>query len=250
MLAVDKKETFGEDFERKAHAYYTHVLVSGTKMVKPYAEAFNLSEDKVYPIGRPRTDIFFDQEKIEKKKEQIYSLYPQIKNKKVILYTPTFRGDYKRRRKFRNELDFNSMQRLQEKGYVLLYKTHPNVIEPVTFPDRLKDFVFDVSPYPEINDLFFVTDILITDYSTTIFEFALLNKPIIAYAYDIDSYLDERGFYYDYDFIIPGPIFKSTDDIVEYISNLKSLYVDHSKFIEFFMDRIDGNSTKRVLELI
>lgn len=250
MLAVDKKETFGEEFEKKAHAYYTHVLVSGTEMVDPYAKAFNISKDKVYPIGIPRTDIFFNKEKIEKVKEYIYNLYPQLKNKRVILYTPTFRGDYKQRKFFRNELDFNAMQVLREKGYLLLYKTHPNVIEPIIIPDRLKDFVIDVSLYPEINELFFVTDILITDYSTTIFEFALLNKPIIAYAYDLDTYIDERGFYYDYDFIIPGPIFKTTEDIVEYICNLKSLYVDHTKFLKHFMDGVDGNSTDRVLDLI
>ncbi|EEO6544146.1 CDP-glycerol:glycerophosphate glycerophosphotransferase, partial [Listeria monocytogenes] len=92
------------------------------------------------------------------------------------------------------------------------------------------------------------SDALITDYSSVIFEFSLMNKPIYFFAYDIDDYLDERGFYFDYKATIPGEVFKDTPSLIESIKTGKYNYDELEVFKKKFVGSLDGNSTKRFVE--
>lgn len=248
LLSVGKEDSNSKDFEMKAHHYYTEVYTSGDKITGPYSKAFGLPLNKIKAIGVPRTDVFFDVEKKIEITRKLSEILPQTIGKKIILYAPTFRGGNNERKIFKNRLDLNNMNELREQNYLLLYKMHPSVEEPLWIPENLKDFVIDVTNYPDINELFFITDILISDYSSSIFEFALFNKPIIFFAYDLKRYLNERGFYYQYDEFVPGPIFEKSESIKEYILNLESEKVDHSQFVLKYMNKIDGKSTERILK--
>ncbi|WP_205450011.1 CDP-glycerol glycerophosphotransferase family protein [Clostridium botulinum] len=250
LLAVGKNQANSEAFEINAHHYYTHVIVSGDEIVKPYAKAFGLPENKVIPLGVSRTDEFFNINEHERIKEKIYKIYPMFRGKKIILYAPTFRGNDSERKVFRNQLEFDKLSTLKEEGYVVLYKMHPVVQEPLYIPQQVKGFIYDVTQYPNINELFYITDILITDYSSSVFEFSLLKKPMIFFAYDLDKYLNERGFYYDYVDFIPGPICKKTDEIINCIKNLDNINFDYDEFIKKHINRCDGHATERLIELI
>lgn len=250
LLAEGKNQTNTLEYEQKAHKYYTHVIVSGDNIIEPYARAFGVPKDRVRALGVPRTDMFFDASNKFTIPNKVYNRIPDIKGKKVILYAPTFRGDVSQRNRFNNCLEFIRFKDLFHAGYVLLCKLHPSVQEPLLIPRDLKSFVFDVSRYEDINELFYVTDILITDYSSSIFEFALFHRPIIFFAYDLDKYINERGFYYDYEDFVPGPICKTTEEIVEQINSLEKLEVDHTHFIQTYLNRVDGSSTERVVQQV
>ncbi|EHJ02135.1 CDP-glycerol:poly(glycerophosphate) glycerophosphotransferase [Clostridium sp. DL-VIII] len=250
LLAVGKNQANTKEFEINAHHYYTHVIVSGDEIVKPYAEAFGLPEERVLPLGVSRTDELFNIIEHEKVREKVYEIYPMFKGKKVILYAPTFRGDDDERKVFRNQLEFSKFEELSKQGYIIICKMHPAVQQPLVIPQNMKTFVYDVTKYPNINELFYVSDLLITDYSSSIFEFALLKKPMIFFAYDLDKYLNERGFYYDYSEFVPGPICRKTDEIVDCIKRLNDHDFEYDGFVEKYMNKCDGHATERLIELV
>jgi CDP-glycerol glycerophosphotransferase (TagB/SpsB family)/glycosyltransferase involved in cell wall biosynthesis len=250
LLAVGKNQANTEEFEKNAHHYYTHVVVSGDEIVKPYAEAFGLQEDKIIPLGVSRTDELFKIDEHQQIKEKIYQIFPMFKGKKVILYAPTFRGNDSERKAFRNQLEFSKLKKLSEQGYIILYKMHPAVQECLMIPSNMRQFVYDVTAYPNINELFYISDLLITDYSSSIFEFALLRKPMIFFAYDLDKYLNERGFYYNYFDFVPGPICKKTDEVVECIEKLEDFRFEYDEFIKKYMNMCDGHATERLIKFI
>ena len=225
------------------HTNYSHVLVSSKEVAKYYAEAFNMSEENIEPIGIPRTDLFFDKERQAKSKEKLYNTYPKLKDKNLILYAPTFRGTSQSNAKLNIDFDLEEVLNNLPKSTILGLKMHPFV--KTRIDDSKYDNLIDLSDYDNINDILLIADMLITDYSSVVFEYSLLEKPIIFYSPDRDLYKEERDFYYDYESFVPGPIISNTKELIEAINNKD---FDKEKVIEFkekFFDYLDGNSSKR-----
>lgn len=118
----------------------------------------------------------------------------------------------------------------------------------MTIPYQYVDFFYDFSDYREVNDLLFVTDILITDYSSVCFEFALLNKPMIFFAYDVEEYIRQRDFYFEYQSFIPGTLAKNTEDIITSIVNKDFETQKIKPFVDYFFDHQDGQASKRFVD--
>ncbi|NTW71643.1 MAG: CDP-glycerol--glycerophosphate glycerophosphotransferase, partial [Eubacteriaceae bacterium] len=215
------EKTFGADkkflSKIRIHSNYDKVLVSSNEVKKYYAEGFGISEESIISIGIPRTDLFFDTEKIEKIKTDLYNRYPEIRGKKVILYAPTFRGDSRFDARNEAKLDFNLMKESLGKEYILVLKLHPFVSKGFEVSEELKGFVLDLSEREDINELMLLSDLMITDYSSVVFEYSLLEKPMLFFAYDLEKYKIERDFYYDYNEFIPGPLVKDTREIIDAI---------------------------------
>lgn len=136
--------------------------------------------------------------------------------------------------------------------YVLLIKHHPFVKQRPIIDEEVGSFAFDVTEDLKIEELICVADICISDYSSLIFEYALFEKPIIFFAFDIDKYNDWRGFYYDYKEMMPGPVVNTTDEIISYIRDIETRF-DKQKVVEFknkFMKNCDGHSTERIIEAV
>src|SRR5699024_6115752 len=194
----------------KNHKNYTKAVVSSESVRKHYAEGFGITIDKVYATGTPRSDIFFDEYYKSYVRNTLYGKYPFLKNKKVILFAPTFRGNGQASAYYPFEvLNLKKLYEELHEDYVFLFKIHPFVQNKFTIPYMYADFFYDLSDYREINDLLLITDILITDYSSVCFEFALLNKPMLFFAFDVEEYIEKRDFYYNYFEFIPGPLLKS-----------------------------------------
>lgn len=232
-------------FEKGAHSIYTSVITSSSKIVPHYAEAFNKNEDQVIPVGVPRTDMFFDKDLISYTKKRYLNDYPQLNGKKVILYAPTFRGKPSERVKFELQLDLENMKKSLSDDYMLILKLHPAVEEGIEIPEHLSSFVINLSSVNDINELLLITDLLITDYSSVIFEYSLLNRPMIFFAYDLEYYLSERGFYYDYKEMVPGPIAATTNDIINFIKRNNFPQNKMKAFKNHFFGNQDGLSTER-----
>ena len=111
----------------------------------------------------------------------------------------------------------------------------------------MSEFFYDFSDFREINDLLLVTDILITDYSSVCFEFGILNKPMLFFAFDVEEYIKERDFYYDYFEFIPGPLVKNSEEIVHRIKTKQFEMEKIPPFIDYFFKNTLGNASSTVV---
>ena len=237
--------------DSRSHRTYDYCLVSSRKVAKHYAEAFGMNVDRVIATGVPRTDIFFDEAYKREIRAKILSTYPMLKDKKVILFAPTFRGSSKKEGNYPHyRFDYKKIFERFGDEYRIIIKHHPHVNNEPVIENEYKDRVIDLSKNEELNELLFVTDILITDYSSVVFEAALLDIPMLFYAFDLDEYISRRGFYCEYISFIPGKLVENMDEIID------ALMVgdfEADKIIEFkkdFFDDLDGKSGKRASEFI
>ncbi|MGL4848769.1 MAG: CDP-glycerol glycerophosphotransferase family protein [Clostridium sp.] len=245
---IDKKFGANKSYanDMGIHKNYSKVIVSSKEVIKHYGEAFNMEPKNIIPIGVPRTDIFFNNEEIEKVKEKLYKKYPKIRDKKIILYAPTFRGESQKEAKGSIRFDIKRVLEELDEDYVIVLKMHPFVKERF---DNIDERVVDMSDYKFINDILCITDTLITDYSSIVFEFALLERKIIMYADDLEGYIDERDFYYDYEEFVPGEIVKDTEELILALGK----ETDIEKIREFknkFFDEADGKASERFLDVL
>ncbi|OCA84650.1 bifunctional glycosyltransferase/CDP-glycerol:glycerophosphate glycerophosphotransferase [Bacillus sp. FJAT-27986] len=245
--AVGYRESNTEEFENEAHGSYTKVAVTSKEIVPHYAEAFNIPEENVYPVGLPRTDVFFDTEGIEYIKQKYEAVYPALRNKKIITYAPTFRGGPGKRASFNIQLDLKKMAEELSDEYVLVLKLHPSVTKGIDIPKEAEDFVLNLSKN-DINNVLSITDILISDYSSVIFEYALLERPMIFFAYDLEDYLEDRGFYYEYKEFIPGPLAEKTEQVISLIQQNSFNIQKVKAFKERFFEDFDGKASKRFVD--
>ena len=237
--------------DSRSHRTYDYCLVSSRKVAKHYAEAFGMNVDRVIATGVPRTDIFFDEAYKREIRAKIFSTYPMLKDKKVILFAPTFRGSSKKEGNYPHyRFDYKKIFESFGDEYRIIIKHHPHVNNKPVIENEYKDRVIDLSKNEELNELLFVTDILITDYSSVIFEAALLDIPMLFYAFDLDEYISRRGFYCEYISFIPGKLVENMNEIID---ALLAGDFEADKIIEFkkdFFDDLDGKSGKRASEFI
>ena len=231
------------------HTNYTLATVSSEEVIPHFEEAMNLkNKNIVRATGVSRTDIFFSDRFINDSYNKLCNLIPEAKDKKVILYAPTFRGNVEAA-EAPDRLDITKMAEELSQDYILIIKHHPLV---KSRPEVRNDFAFDFSDKMSIDELLCVSDICISDYSSLVFEYSLFERPMIFFAYDLKEYFDSRGFYYDYNELTPGPVVASTDEIISYISNIDSNF-DKNTVIRFknkFMGACDGKATERIIKEI
>jgi teichoic acid ribitol-phosphate primase len=133
---------------------------------------------------------------------------------------------------------------------VLLMRLHPFVRESAPIPAGLEDFAIDVSDHPDIHELMHVSDVLVTDYSSAIFEFSLLNRPMAFFAPDHAEYDDERGFYFDFRTGVPGPIFETTGELAAWLRAGEFDLARVARFRDESFEIADGHATERFVDQI
>lgn len=204
--------------------------------------------------GYPRNDILTNS--LFSREDLLKSLNLPL-NKKVILYAPTWRDNQyhtKGKYKFNLELDLNTFERELGDNYIILLRTHYLIADQLNIEDY-RGFVYDFSSYSDISDLYLVSDILITDYSSVFFDYAILRRPILFFVYDLVEYRDQlRGFYFDLEKYAPGPLLENNEQLLEQIKLLNvDTFVPNSEY-EDFINRYcsweDGNATKRVVDIL
>lgn len=180
-------------------------------------------------LGMARTDklVFLDENKINDIKNK---LGITSKDKKIVLYAPTFR-DSDLEKGF---MDYN-VNKLADIPDVLVVATVHPLAKGLVDRDSFDKKIIDAIDYPDMNDLLMISDVLITDYSSNIFDFCILRKPIVFYPYDYDEYTAYRGqFYLDYKKDLPGPIAYNIDELYEYIKNIDKVKEEYKEKLEKF----------------
>ena len=245
----------GTRAEVEKHPFYKNlslVTVSSPEVEWAYREAMVLQDtpEVVQPLGVSRTDVFFDEEFLRDSARFVKDAAGIVGNRKMLLYAPTFRGHTKDA-EGPDQLDIHAMKQSLGDTWALLVKHHPFVRKRPPIPDDCADFACDVSDVP-IDKLLASADACITDYSSIVFEYSLLERPIAFFAYDIDEYNDWRGFYYDYDEMTPGPVARTTSEIIEYFAHVDDSFDRElvNEFRERFMSACDGHATERICETV
>lgn len=233
------------------HRMYDRAIVSSKEIRRFYAEGFGIPIENVVATGVPRTDMFFDESIAQSMRENFYKEYPSWEQKKIIMFAPTFRGNGRLTGHYPVDR-FNLKEVADSLGpdYGIIVKMHPFVNNKFEIPEGYEDRIIDLSENSELNDLLFVTDILITDYSSAVFEASLLDIPMIMYAYDLSEYIATRDFYYEYKPMLPGKLVQNQEDMVKAILNEDFEMERIKPFKEKFFDHFDGKSAERVAEMI
>lgn len=231
------------------HSNYTYCLMGSKYNAKFYAEAFRTDISKFRTdIGIPRTDVFFNEELKLHLLDNVRKKYSLPEDKKIILFAPTFRGNNRASAHYQDDLDFSIMKEYIGDKYIILLKLHPWITQKYEINDDLKNFLFDVSDYPDINELMMISDIMITDYSSAIFEYSLLERPMMFFASDYYDYIDERGFYIDFRRDLPGNVYTDTLTMAKDIKN-GNFEIDKVKaFKKQTFEVADGKASERFVE--
>ncbi len=247
----DKK---GRMIERyPIHNTYTDVPVSAEKVIPFYADAFRCDESVIKPLGVPRTDRYFDPAFVSQARQRVLSRFPEIGNRKIILYAPTFRGTSMYDAHNDGFPDFAVMKEALGEEYAVLSKLHPFVEQSRTEPPHSQDgFSFTADKDLPIEICLCAADLLISDYSSLIFEYALLERPMVFFAYDLDVYDKERGFYQPYRSFVPGPVAVDTDALIRAVWQLGTggCPPEVQRFKHDYMNACDGHAVERILSLI
>ncbi len=229
--------------EEKIGKKLTWVICTSENVRKIYAEAFGADISKVVALGSPRVDRLLSCENREEILEKFYALYPETRGRKLVLYAPTFRDNPQDDGAILNHIDGKKFEEELGNEYALLVKLHPQVNSGEKAP-----FTIDVTGL-DISDLTLICDVLVTDYSSVCMDFALLGKPCVFYAYDLEKYRDERSFCFGYEDYVPGDIVGDFDGVISAIKNPRSAGKTE-RFRDFNYDYTDCFNTKRVADFV
>lgn len=222
---------------KKVYRSFDHIVVGSEKMADIFKRSFGVVEDNRFlRTGVPLTDEYFHAGRQTADRT----------DKKVILYAPTYR-DYCLTSV---RLPFSKEQLSEElKGeFLLLVKLHPAVREQITFEEH-EGVIKDVSDVP-LKDLLMESDILITDYSSVAFEYALLNKPVLFFTYDMAEYNEKRGLIDDFEAVIPGKACTDSEMLLKEIKEMSDTQVEIKRFAQEWHQYSTGDASMRLLNFI
>ena len=237
---------------------FTYFISPSKFASEKFISAWNLKEigkeNIIVEEGYPRNDFLFnynekDVQKIRKK------LGIENDSRKIILYAPTYRSNQHQTGLgyvYKEEIDFKKMENKFGKDYLILFRPHYFIANAFDF-DKYKGFVYNVADIDDINDLYIISDILISDYSSVFFDYANLKRPMIFFMYDLEHYKNEsNGFYIDLN-ELPGQIVETQEDLEKSIEDVDFNIGSSKKYKEFnekynYLD--DGNASKRVIEKV
>lgn len=250
----DKK--YKQEFIKEAQRWDI-LLAQNTYSAQIFKNAFNF-DNELLEIGYPRNDKLVQ----EKNNHKIIKLLRQLLFKqnseeigKIILYAPTWRDDYFIREgvyKFTLPFKLEKIFSTLNENDKLIIRPHYLVkdsIDITGYEDRVI-----IAPEYDINELYLVSDLLITDYSSVMFDYAILGKPMLFFAYDYEHYKDKlRGFYFDYE-KVPGPIVKTESEFHLKIEEFVKFgdYIEYTKSREVFFTKFcsleNGRSSQYIVE--
>lgn len=221
------------------HRKYTYGLIGNENLKEIYSEVWGIEKEALLPTGMPRLDNFLDNKIINEKRNNFYKLYPQLKNKNIVTFAPTYRGSSQLNAYYDyDKIDFEELYKYCKKtNSAVLFGKHHFIKQEIPIKKEYKNLIYDMSEY-KLNDLFYVTDILITDYSSCFYDFLLLNKPVLFFVYDKSIYSATRGVHRPIDDVAPGKVCETFEELMT--SLYKKDYGEKAK-ADFLIDNCIKN---------
>ncbi|QMU79236.1 glycosyltransferase [Streptacidiphilus sp. PB12-B1b] len=240
-----------DDLDRESRQW--SLLLSPNRFSTPILRRALRFDGEILESGYPRNDALCSPDR-EKTAERVRRALRLPEHKRVVLYAPTWRETLGRHRGgFAMDLriDLEHARRELAGDHVLLVRTHTHVVEAVPGADG--GFVRDVSAYPDVTDLLLAADVLVTDYSSLMFDFAVTGKPMLFFTYDLEEYRDAlRGFYLDFERRAPGPLLRTSEQLVRALRGLDRATAAHAgayrAFRADFCELDDGGAAARVAD--
>jgi len=245
-------DTYKKNFYDNAQTW-DYLIAQNHFSTEIFRRAFAFDKEML-EIGYPRNDVLF----AKNNEKDITALKKQLGipiGKKVILYAPTWRDNEfygKGHYKFNPPLDFALLQEKLGEEYVMIVKYHYLVMDKIDWTPY-HGFIYSCDLSYDISDLYLVADMMITDYSSVMFDYSLLKRPMLFFCYDLEEYKDTlRGFYFDFLKEAPGPVTLTTEELIASILYYKeSDYKEKQEaFYQKFNHADDGKASQRVVELI
>jgi CDP-glycerol glycerophosphotransferase (TagB/SpsB family) len=243
-FGVDTVTPLAEPERGFLHRGYDWVVTSGEASRVPWSRALRTPLERVVALGSPRTDLFFDTAALAAARARVVAAHPGLQGRRVISYAPTFRGRGRGKRPSEG-LDASRLRAALGPGDVLVLKSHPNLDRSLVDTSGF-DVVID--PAEDMNDLLVVTDILVTDYSSSIFEWALLRRPLVLLVPDLDEYERDPGLYLDYRTQLIGTQVVDTDGVIAAIRDGAFDRKPYDEFIARHLGASDGRASRRFVE--
>lgn len=230
---------------KQANDRFTHLFVTSKQVIPFYEWAFAIPRRKIFATGVPVTDIYFDENRIMEGKRHFFKEYPSLEGRKFLLITPTIRNTDEENQEMLSRLPVQQMHKVLGDRWIFLLRMHPKIS---TWDMPRNEYCINVTNYKDITELFFVSDFLITDYSSTVVEYVLLNKPIVLYAYDLEKY--DRGFYRDYRETAAGTIVQTEEELIEAIRHPQDTEEKRKAFIQLQYDFLDKSAAERIWRVL
>lgn len=229
----------------KGNKKVTHLFVSSSQIISYYEEAMGIPRERIFPDGIPVTDYYFDEEKKAEGRKHFYEQYPQLAGKKLLLYTPTFRQSPEENAGIWEHFDCSRIKEGLGEDWALLVRRHPQIAMP---EKEMPEGCYDVTSYADSKELYVAADVLVNDYSSTVVEYALLQKPVVLFAYDLEEY--DRGFYRDYRENAPGEIVTSQEELIKAVKEENKDMKKLQHFQKMQYDTMDGGASRRVVDRV
>lgn len=245
MSVEEMYQTYDVDVKK-----YNYMISPNPFCTEVFQSAFAINRERLIETGYPRNDILVntDNKAINTLKEK----YGLPKDKKIILYAPTWRDNSYTTKgyTFSLKVDFDQWKQQLGEEYVVIFKPHYLIVNNFDI-EKYKGFVYEVEATNDISELYLVSDILITDYSSVFFDYAILNRPIYFYMFDLLEYAEElRGFYFDIHETLPGEIVEDELTLLDKIANKRYDYDKLKQFNKQFNSWHDGTCSKKVIDIM
>lgn len=245
--------TYKSDFYKQSRQW-DYLLSDNPFSTKVFESAFLFPPEKMLEHGYPRNDILHWENKQEIG-EKIREKLGIPKDKKTILYAPTWRDDEyyaPGQYKFKLALELDKMKEALGDDYVLLLRTHYFIADQLD-TSEYEGFTYNVSRYDDVSELYLISDICITDYSSVFFDYANLSRPLLFYTYDLEKYRDVlRGFYIDMEEEVPGPLLYTTEEVIKailHIDEVEEAFAErYDRFYKKFCCWDDGCASERIVK--
>ena len=230
------------------HRQYTWGIAPSRPLLPVFAEMWGIPECRILPFGMPRLCLIPDAEKQAERKAALLKRCPGLERRKILLFAPTYRGGSQKTAYYPyDRIDFDALEHFCGEAYAVVFKMHPWITEAVPVGNRKN--LFDLSMEDNM-DLFSAADVMITDYSSTIYEYSLFGKPMVFYAFDIEEYEKDRGFHLDYRKSAPGAVAEDFDGLLEILTSgcFEEEKADRYRRISFDGDM--KNSAERIIDAV
>lgn len=259
-IQLDQNTTFYRSkmsYDEMVYSYdidvkkYDYMISPNHFCTEIFQSAFAINRERLIETGYPRNDFITNatQDDIQQLKDK----YHIPVDKKIVLYAPTWRDNSYVVSGYTFELkaDFHKWKDILGDDYVLIFKPHYSIINKFKDDEFLEGFLYSIDAEAEINELYVISDVLITDYSSVFFDYAILNRPIYFYMYDLEEYKDElRGFYLDIYSEIPGQIYKNEEKMLKDIVEGNYDYQVLENFNLRFNHAQTGDCAKKVVDIV